>query len=158
MENILQLNRHYTMEDNVVYRTKIHWISNIIPLFFSALGIIALFIFLIAKGLVLFQAAALLLMFWGMKSLYKYIENRRTKIHVKPSQLTLITGVFSVNIYDISLNKYEGMRIYQSLLGRLLNYGTLVVSTGEISQSYTIADPLKLRQEIFKQVEKNINS
>ncbi len=86
-----------------------------------------------------------------LKKIYFIIYNKMTKIFITDKSLTLITGILSKNIDDISLNKYEGMAIHQSLLGRFLNYGILTVSTGGVTLSYQIEKPLVLREYIIRQ-------
>lgn len=71
------------------------------------------------------------------------------KISLKKKYLTLQSGIFTKNISDISLEKLEGFNLHQSLLGRLLNYGTLTISTGGVIQKYQIRKPQEFRKQLL---------
>lgn len=47
------------------------------------------------------------------------------RVSITENHLTLSKGVFSKNISDISLNKFEGLQLHQSILGKQLNFGNL---------------------------------
>uniref|UniRef100_UPI0025C5F0F8 PH domain-containing protein n=1 Tax=Chryseobacterium sp. TaxID=1871047 RepID=UPI0025C5F0F8 len=59
--------------------------------------------------------------------------------------LTLSTGILGKIFSDISLNKVEGMWVLQSFLGKMLNFGSLVVTTGGVTHLYSIENPMELR-------------
>ncbi|PTT33629.1 hypothetical protein DBR28_14425, partial [Chryseobacterium sp. HMWF028] len=65
--------------------------------------------------------------------------------------LSISTGIFSQTIIDISLKKMEGMQLYQTWIGKALNYGTLIISTGGVTHSYSISNPTELREKIIDQ-------
>lgn len=156
-----------TVKEEVKYTTKLHWISYVKPTLLTSIGII-LMLYYVVFHLYSYNslennssesnirdiskyAVLVFLLLWIGKGVLKILDNKMTKIYLTNNNLTLRTGVFSKKLDDISLNKYEGMRIYQSFLGRLLGYGILAISTGELGQSYLIEQPLVLRDFIIKQ-------
>ena len=60
------------------------------------------------------------------------------------------TGFISRDTSELPLNKVEGVNVKQSLLGRMLNYGTVIVSgTGSTPVSIkNIKDPLEFRRQL----------
>lgn len=53
------------------------------------------------------------------------------------------------------LRKCEGIQVEQSILGRILNYGTLLVTTGEATNSYkSIKKPIEFSTRINEQIDK----
>ncbi|MBS9768642.1 MAG: PH domain-containing protein [Flavobacteriaceae bacterium] len=96
-------------------------------------------------------AIPLVLVFWILINILDIIYYKMTRIYLYKHYITLRTGILSKNLDDISLNKYEGLSVSQSWLGRILNYGVLAISTGEISQFYLIEKPLELRKHILEQ-------
>ena len=52
------------------------------------------------------------------------------------------------------LRKCEGIQVEQSILGRILNYGTLLVTTGEVTNQYKmIKDPVTFSTRINEQID-----
>lgn len=162
MENLFSLKQ----DDNILYETKLHWISYVGPFISVLISIPAVIILSIMflsflRGYEIGYMIMIIGFIMGsiflplfIKGIVKLISNRYTHIYVTSKSLTFKTGVFSQNINDISLNKYEGMNLQQSFLGRQLNYGTLIITTGGATQSYKIENPLGLRQHILEQINK----
>ncbi len=167
------LNNKKIHEDNSLYSTKVHWIAYVFPIIAIIVAIFILFFFIMISWdnyffengtthrVIRFPefrirnffelAIPFIIVIYILKKIYFIIYNKMTKIFITDKSLTLETGIFSRNIDDISLNKYEGMAIHQSLLGRFLNYGILTVSTGGVTLSYQIEKPLVLREYIIRQ-------
>lgn len=135
---------------NVIYQTRIHWISFVRPVVLMMISFPFVITFLNME-----KSMSIKLVFCGfmslvfLKNVYIYWYLKRIYIFLSERFLSLKTGIFSKEISDISLTKLEGISVHQSLLGRWLNYGTLVISTGEISQSYKIQNPMEFRKKLL---------
>ena len=131
-----------TQGENVVYRTRQHWLALIIR-GRSAIGALLLGIILIAlplfipnvlpegsglrtvvsgAGLILLVIGVLLfiLRFWSWSNQDYVITNRR---------LLKVTGIFNKHAADSSLEKINDAILDQPVLGRMLNYGDLEILT-----------------------------
>lgn len=145
MKNLLS--KDTASDDANIYEAKIHWVSYIVPVLFviiGLLGIILLFnqeIYLKIVGVLL-----LIALFTGIKSL---LSIKFTKIQLSEFYLSISQGILTRNIVDIPIKKLEGIVLYQSLMGKILNYGTLKVTTGDVSFSYPIENPMELRRRIL---------
>ncbi|MDO4881600.1 MAG: PH domain-containing protein [Capnocytophaga sp.] len=142
-----------TSPNEMVYQTKIHWISFIKPILFMVIGFpFLLFLFFTKEWiyLIIFGAIG----FLGIKGMYIYCYLKRIRVILSKRFLSLKMGLFSNEINDIALSKTEGIGIYQSLLGRLLNYGTLIITTGEVTQKYLIEKPMEFRTHLLENLEK----
>jgi len=94
-------------DEHVVYETRYHW-----KIFFTLSGIFTLFI-------------APALARWSDEFV---ITNKR--IIVK-------TGIISRKTLEMNLNKIESVNVDQSILGRLLGYGTItIIGTGGTRESF----------------------
>ena len=64
------------------------------------------------------------------------------------------TGWIRRHSLETLLSKVEGIRVEQDILGRMLDYGTIVVSgTGGSKESFhKIADPIMFRQRIQEEI------
>lgn len=157
---------HQNREAKSIYTTSLHWISNIAPVVFILIGLTVVIssntsLFTVISKLinkpmevVFSEWLYLLNVMLFLKGVYSLLINMSIRIVLYENQLTLKGGLFSKFITDIPLNKYEGLELHQSFLGRILAYGSLVVTTGGVSQRYKIKKPLELRENIINQLNK----
>ena len=55
---------------------------------------------------------------------------------------------------ELMLHKCEGVQIRQSMLGRIFNYGTVYVTTGEETNSFEyIQDPIVFSTKIHQMID-----
>ncbi|HFK5574901.1 hypothetical protein CMT52_20880 [Elizabethkingia anophelis] len=137
-----------TSSEPIKYEAKIHWFSYVIPIFFIVIGSIGVLYFLLLGYAFMFGfmgIISLFLIFLFIKGIIKIIRNKNTKIYVTDNYLTLSTGILGKTFSDISLNKVEGMWVHQSFLGKMLNFGSLIVTTGGVTHLYSIENPMELR-------------
>lgn len=63
-------------------------------------------------------------------------------------------GIIECNSLELTLRKCEGMQIKQTMLGRIFNYGTVYVTTGETANSLGYAqDPIVFSTKIYQMVD-----
>lgn len=72
-----------------------------------------------------------------------------TKIYLTDQHLCISAGIFNTTILDISLDKIEGIELQKSVFGKMMNYGNLLISTGEITQRISISKPEEMRLKIL---------
>ncbi|WP_343642365.1 PH domain-containing protein [Chryseobacterium sp.] len=150
MKNLLADSEAHT--PHIYYTAKIHWISYIIPVLLILIGSVGVISFLLlgytsmASIIGLFS---LFLIYIFIKGLIRLLRSRSTKIYVTDNHLTFTTGVLGKTLFDLSLNKLEGMHLHQSFLGKVLNFGALVVTTGGVKNTFFIKHPLELRDAIL---------
>ncbi|MDQ8749933.1 PH domain-containing protein [Elizabethkingia miricola] len=148
-----------TSSEPLKYEAKIHWFSYVIPIFFIAIGSIGVLYFLLLGYAFMFGfmgIISLFLIFLFIKGIIKVIRNKNTKIYVTDNYLTLSTGILGKTFSDISLNKLEGMWVHQSFLGKMLNFGSLIVTTGGVTHLYSIENPMELRS-VLTYSQKHVN-
>jgi uncharacterized membrane protein YdbT with pleckstrin-like domain len=144
------VDRRLTTGESVLYHARLHWVIFIAPALIALLGLVAIAIGGDELGLVgaalLFVAVALAMSRWIVRSTSEFaVTNRRVLIKV---------GVLSRHSVELLLTKVEGIGVDQDLWGRLLDYGTVVVSgTGGTREAFAkIADPLRFRTEVQSRV------
>ena len=135
--------------ERLVYRARLHWI--IYAPGFTALGLELIFIasqpLLPEFGDILYRLV-LLCLFAAIAAFARaWIQQATTEIAVTDRRIILKTGLLQRRTIEMHLDKVESVDVRQSLLGRLLDYGTLVVrGTGAGVEPLTnVAAPLKLR-------------
>lgn len=81
-----------------------------------------------------------------------YIHGGRQYV-VTNNRLIFKRGIINRKSHELLLKKCEGVQVDQSILGRLLGFGTVEVTTGEVTNSYKyIANPLKFTTSIHEQI------
>lgn len=73
-----------------------------------------------------------------------------TEVAVTTSRLVLKDGILSRNVDEMSVDRIESVHVIQSILGRILNFGTVMVrgmGIGEISLP-PLADPVAFRNAL----------
>ncbi|MCT3704370.1 PH domain-containing protein [Elizabethkingia anophelis] len=149
MENSLIVQKQNTeIPKDIVNGGKIHWMSYFIPVIQSFLGVIGLLSFIVTIGF--FKIISLGLTVLLYKGVVGILKLRSTKIFVTKKYLTITTGIINKSTVDISLYRVEGTKVYQSIMGRIFNYGRVYVSTGEITKSFVIANPKEFKDSISK--------
>lgn len=141
-----------TSSESINYEARVHWISYVIPVFFTVIGSVGVLYFLLLgyKFMLGFMGIiSLFLIFLFIKGIIAIIRNKNTKIYVTDYHLSFTTGIFGKTRSDLSLNKLEGMHLQQSLLGKTLNFGSLIVTTGGMNHSYFIENPMELRNVLL---------
>ncbi|MBU3966147.1 MAG: PH domain-containing protein [Euryarchaeota archaeon] len=117
--------------EKIMFETKLHWISIVITALWSW---ILLFIPLIIVVL-------------------KYIT---TEFAVTNQRIVIKHGIISKNIDEAPLDKIQNITFRQSFIGRIFDYGTIVVQTaatfGGDNFPY-IMNPNKLRKTVSEQMD-----
>lgn len=134
--------------EQVIYRCRAHWILFMKPLWMLAASLL-LFVWgasFLAK-LVLLMTAVL----WVDKIMI-YITS---EFGVTTQRVIVKYGFIRRRSFENALNRVESIQVEQSVLGRLLNYGSVVVRGigGSSEVFYHIPNPLLLRQKVQEQID-----
>ena len=99
---------------------------------------------LIAAGVLLLPAFGLGLIFLGIA----YVRYKSVELAVTTKRIIVKHGFISRQTVEINLDKVESIQVEQGLLGRLLNFGTLIVSGTGTSHAPLngIAEPMGFRK------------
>ena len=103
---------------------------------------------LLALGIVLLPAFGLGLVFLGIA----YVRIKSTEVAVTTKRLIVKHGFIRRSTVEINLGKVESIQVDQEMLGRMLNFGTLVISgTGTAHAPIGgIADPMAFRKAFIE--------
>ena len=109
---------------------------------------LSLYIFL---GLLLLAAYGLGLIFW----LIAYIKYKTTELAITNKRVIAKFGFISRRTVEININKVESIQVDQTLLGRIFNYGTLVISGAGNPQAPIpgISQPIQFRKAFLEAQE-----
>lgn len=150
--------------EQLVYFTRPHWIV-FVPAIFLFLMSLLFYIYgpgyfaLQSKilGYTLYKIGALIIFLCGLYALISALIMYYTSEYALTDKRVLMkTGWIQRNSLEIFLRKLEAINVNQSILGRLLNYGTIIIiGTGGTEDFYVnVPDPLGFRRRVQEQAEK----
>jgi uncharacterized membrane protein YdbT with pleckstrin-like domain len=132
--------------ENVVYSTRLHWAVFLPAILWFVVGIGLLF-----KG----PVGLLLLVFVGIPvAIASLIARATSEFAVTNKRVLIKTGWIRRHSLETLLTKIESIRVEQSVLGRMLDYGTIVISGtgGSKEPFYKIAAPMMFRRRVQDQI------
>jgi uncharacterized membrane protein YdbT with pleckstrin-like domain len=140
--------------EKVLYSTNAHWIFYL-PAIAAWIVAIVLVILWHASttetiGLLCLSAAAVVAiaaLYWTAQA---WFHRWTTETDVTNMRVVHKTGFIKRRTFEMSLDKVESVDVNQSILGRILNYGSVTVrGVGEGAETIkTIASPLDFRNHI----------
>ena len=137
--------------ENVVYRTRLHWAVFLPPLTWFVFAICLFLTF--NRGAVI--VGGILLVFAVFPVAMTALIGRATSEFAVTNKRVLIkTGWLRRHSLETLLSKVEGIRVEQSIFGRMWDYGTIVVSgTGGSKEPFRgIASPMQFRRVVQEQI------
>lgn len=106
---------------------------------------------LLVGGLLLLPLFGIGLLLWGAA----YIKYKTTELAITNKRVIAKFGFISRRTIEININKVESIQVDQGILGRIFNYGTLVVSGAGNPQAPIpgISDPIQFRKAFVEAQE-----
>ena len=125
--------------ETVIHRGRVSWWSEF---WLLLLGILTL---VIGVGLVL--------LIWA------WIRVRSTEIAITNKRIIAKFGFIKRSTVEINLDKVEALRVEQGFWGRMLNFGTILLSGvgSTIDPMPNIADPLVFRRKFMEATDRPLN-
>lgn len=143
--------------ERVVYETQLHWLIYL-------RAILALIVCGLLLGgalsvasdqkqyfsLALWIAAAIFALLALSTALGAFIRRTTTELAITNHRVIYKTGLLSRHTLEMNRSKVESVDVNQTILGRILGYGTIIVrgTGGSLEPMRQIADPLTFRSQI----------
>ena len=139
--------------EKVLYSTNAHWIFYLpaIAAWIVALVLAAAAVVVPPEALVGLPAAAVIAVVALYFTIRGWFHRFTTETDVTDRRVVHKTGFINRRTFEISLDKIASVEVIQSIPGRLLNYGdVIIVGMGEVPPQpiKTIASPLAFRSAI----------
>ncbi len=144
------IERNLIRGESVVYLTRLHWVIFITPFIWLTLSIM-----LVNAGAELAAIGgvfAIVAIFSGISSIIRY---KTSEFGITSKRVIIKTGFIRRDSLEILLNKVEGIQVNQGIVGRILGYGSIVVSGtgGTRDPFHKIRNPLEFRRRAQEQIE-----
>lgn len=131
------VNRNLAANEEVIYEAKVSWVSQAF-LFFLGLAFISLY----GIGLI----------FWAMAA----INVLTTELAITNRRVIAKFGLISRKTIELKIDRVESVQVDQSILGRMLNYGSIIVAGagGPQAPIPNISAPLQFRAKLNELTER----
>ena len=158
--------KHLIEGETIVYQTRLHWIVLIVPILLGLLFALTgagMFVLtgriqadqtMAHESLMIMGAAflviALLFIARGV------LVRNATEMTVTNKRVFVKVGMAARRTIELLLSRVESIGVEESVMGRMLGYGTVIVhGTGGTPEIFNrIAHPLELRTQMQQQIEK----
>jgi uncharacterized membrane protein YdbT with pleckstrin-like domain len=156
--------------ERILYATHLHWIvlwrSIFAEAIFTAAGL-ALLVWAVAgkhteRGQA--QAAGIaglaLILFGSIILVIAVIRRNATEMAVTNKRIIIKVGFLTKRTIELFLAKVESVGVEQTLLGRMMGYGSLTVrGTGGTNEPFShVANPLEFRRQVQHQIEEHLDT
>lgn len=150
------------ISDNLLPNEKVFFTARVHPMIFLSpvlTFIVAIFLFILSlnekEASVLICLFLFLLFYSILLGIRATIMMLTTEFGVTNRRIIAKSGFIRRQTIEIFLSKIESVSVYQSILGRIFNYGTVtVIGTGGTKGSFQgIANPIEMRKKIYQMIE-----
>ena len=136
--------------EEIKYKADIHWYIFVYPAILLSLGAF----FSSAQTGFIYYIGLLLLLLGLLQLIKRVLLKIGAEYVVTNKKVILKSGILSRDALELILSKCEGLRINQSIMGRILGFGSIVVTTGGATNIFKfIANPMRFRNEINAQIQ-----
>lgn len=160
------VSKHLIEGETIVYATGLHWVVLMqaisLTVLFGAGGVALLVLYarkqggtsgtttaMLAGGIALLVLAAICI-------LSGIVKRSATEMVVTNKRVVLKVGFVTRDTFELLLQKVESIGVKETVMGRILGYGTVVVDgTGGSSEPFDrVAHPTEFRKQVQQQIEK----
>jgi len=137
------VDRNLLEGEEVMYRARLHRLIFLPPVAIAVAGLaVAIFVNAIAGAV--FGVAAVLVF------IPRFVRYMTSEFAVTNKRVIVKVGLINRHTLELVLAKIETVGVDQGVLGRIFNYGTIVVTgTGGTKEPFTnIANPLGFRKQV----------
>jgi uncharacterized membrane protein YdbT with pleckstrin-like domain len=137
--------------ETVAYRAHLHPVIFLQAVVFGLIGLGFVVFGLVNPGLAAFWVlGAMFLIYAGTFGVGRAIHYLSSEFAITNKRVVIKVGFINRKTLEMVLTKVETIRVDQSILGRLLNFGTIIVTgTGGTNEPFTsIANPLEFRRQV----------
>lgn len=133
--------------EQIIHKAKIHWVVFLPAIL---LGVLCLY----AYSQIEDEVGLLSGVFAAYFFLRALLRKLGAEYALTNKRLIFKSGVLSRSALELMLTKCEGVAVDQGILGRILGYGSILVTTGGATNRFkTIKDPVTFRRLINEQID-----
>jgi uncharacterized membrane protein YdbT with pleckstrin-like domain len=159
--------KHLIEGETLVYETGLHWVvlvrSIFLALCFGVPGVVLLVLYaenrgdqgsrtstaMMAGGIILLVVAVICI-------IAGIVKRNATEMAVTNKRVIVKVGLATRKTFELLLQKVESIGVEESVIGRILGYGSVVVDgTGGSHELFDrVAHPIEFRKQVQQQIER----
>ncbi len=144
------IEKNLSNNELVLYKAKLHWIIYLRGVFWAVLGLLI--------GSASYAACGLLFIVGVISFIMAIITDQSSEFVVTNKRVILKTGLIKRKFCEIQLNKSEGLQIEEGMLGRVLGFGKVRITSGGVVEVFSpIAKPFEFKKQINNAIEGSFN-
>jgi uncharacterized membrane protein YdbT with pleckstrin-like domain len=159
--------KHLIEGETIIYETRLHWIVLIAPVLLALLfGLTGVGMFVLAARATGDRSAAhepmmilgTIFFVVALLSIGRGILMRNaTEMTVTNKRVFVKVGLAARRTIELLLSRVESIGVEESVMGRMLGYGTVIVhGTGGTPEVFSlVSHPLEFRTQVQQQIEKS---
>jgi uncharacterized membrane protein YdbT with pleckstrin-like domain len=146
------VDKHLLTDEQVVYRSRQHWIVFTAPVLLLAVGFLPL---IISRSNAMLAVSSVILVTALIWIVARAIARASAEFTVTNKRVVVKLGTIRRRAIEMLLSKVEEIGVDQGVIGRVLGYGTVViVGTGGSKEVFMlIGNPLEFRRQVHEQIE-----
>jgi len=159
--------KHLIDGETIIYETRLHWVVLIVPILLGVLfGATGAAMFVLSRRtpadqtvahqafLILGSAFLVLALIFIVRGV---LVRNATEMTVTNKRVFVKVGMAARRTVELLLSRVESIGVEESVMGRMLGYGTVIVhGTGGTPEVFNIiAHPLEFRTQVQQQIEKS---
>ena len=153
------IDKHLMQGEQVVFRTRRHWITFRRPIFIFLIGLLLFIAGMLWKdqnyaetaGEYALAVAAVIALLLAIPA---FVDRLTSEFAVTNKRVIVKVGWMERRSIETLLSKIEAIEVMQSIQGRMMDYGTIVIiGTGGTKEPFDrIAAPLQFRMKVQEQI------
>jgi uncharacterized membrane protein YdbT with pleckstrin-like domain len=146
------IEKNLANNERIIFQAKLHWWIYGRSVFLLILGIVVFAFGGKAEVIKIFGGLLVLISLFALIS--AYTRASASEFAVTNRRVMMKTGVMKRRLIELQLNRSEGLVIDQGILGRIFNYGTIIIRTGNLEETFSpVADPYEFKRQINNAIE-----
>jgi uncharacterized membrane protein YdbT with pleckstrin-like domain len=148
------IEKNLANNERIIYRAKLHWWIYGQSVLLLILGIV---VFALGNQTEVLKILGGLLLLIGLIGLVNaYTRASASEFAVTNRRIMMKTGIAKRRLIELQLNRSEGLVIDQGIIGRIFNYGTIIIRTGSLEETFSpVADPYEFKRQINNAIEES---
>ena len=148
------IEKNLANNERIIYRAKLHWWIYGQSVCLLILGIVVFTLW--GKTEVVKIISGLLLVIGLITMINAYIRSNASEFAVTNRRVMMKTGVTKRRLIELQLNRSDGLVIDQGIIGRIFNYGDIIIRTGNLEEIFSpVADPFEFKRQINNAIEES---
>jgi len=145
------IEKNLATNEKVIYKGNLHWWIYMKNVLLILLGVI---ICSSAKSSGANAVGGILVFFALIGLVGAYMRSKSSEFVVTNRRIMLKTGVLKRKLVELQLNRAEGLSVDQGIIGRMFNFGSIIVTSGGVKEVFSpIAQPFEFKKQVNNAIE-----